>query len=360
MRDLAGDIRDYIDALVAPTDLDEVRASAPAIVSKRSWRRVLAIPTASVVLTALILGFVVLRGRDSASNVQSNDGVTGAGSRPAFLVASDQLDGRLAIYDVATGRRVRYLTDQQPGGGDGWPVASADGRDVYFTRGLGTCAAEIDRVDVSTGAVSTIVRNGDGTPPVSVASLSGDGSRIAYVTGSCDPGQPGSMNVRDLATGDEKRFPILDEAFPLALSPDGRHLAFGHHAQDGSGSGVSILDIDVATSIDQAMAVDVPTTCGSGGLVYESDAALLVATCGPDERGVVIAEFDPSSGARRRTVVEVPGIARAIELRRIESSSDGSALLYQAGSTLFSRSDDGAVAKIDVEAPTTAPDWLSG
>src|SRR5215469_12844701 len=47
--------------------------------------------------------------------------------------------GRLAVYSTANGKRLRFLTAQEPGRAAFNPVFSPDNRTVAFERGAGSC-----------------------------------------------------------------------------------------------------------------------------------------------------------------------------------------------------------------------------
>jgi hypothetical protein len=114
--------------------------------------------------------------------------------------------GRLAWYSTATGKRLRFLTPQGPGGGAFNPVMSADGRTVAFERSTGSCAQVIGSVPVTGGRERVLVptrfsRKGPVVP--SNPAYSSDGRYLGYLTSGCSWWSHDVIHVRNLRTGSE-------------------------------------------------------------------------------------------------------------------------------------------------------------
>lgn len=107
---------------------------------------------------------------------------------PAFFVAvSDRYSARqgVAVYATKTGRLVRYLTPQQPGGGPSDPLLDAAGKTVVYAAGAGSCASDIYRVAVDGRTPPRLLVPGSRGPVLQPA-LAPTGAQIAYVQGHCD------------------------------------------------------------------------------------------------------------------------------------------------------------------------------
>jgi hypothetical protein len=114
--------------------------------------------------------------------------------------------GRLAVYSTADGKRLRFLTAQEPGGGAFNPVISADGRTVAFERGAGSCAATIDAVPSAGGRETVLIptkSGGHGPIVPSSPSYSADGRYLGYLTTGCSVYSDNVIHVRNLGTGHE-------------------------------------------------------------------------------------------------------------------------------------------------------------
>jgi hypothetical protein len=114
--------------------------------------------------------------------------------------------GRLAAYSTANGKRLRFLTAQEPGGGAFNPVLSADGLTVAFERGAGSCAATIDAVPAEGGRETVLIpMKFSGSRPMvpSSPAYSADGRYLGYLTTGCSVSSDDVIHVRNLRTGHE-------------------------------------------------------------------------------------------------------------------------------------------------------------
>src|ERR1700722_10566497 len=114
---------------------------------------------------------------------------SGAGFPASFIgVAPAATPSRLASYAASTGRAIKYLPSQQPGGGVSNPALSANGSTVAFERGQGSCARSIDTVPASGGAQQVLIPiRGTGNSAVipGSPSYSSDGRYLIYDSVRC-------------------------------------------------------------------------------------------------------------------------------------------------------------------------------
>jgi Tol biopolymer transport system component len=169
------------------------------------------------------------------------------GSYLAFVtepVPPEGKRGRLNVLHLSTGERrelvphvwVRRVGDWSPDG-DRILVVGADEtqQDARFRQG-------VYAVDVASGKVTPLL------PDEDWAVWSSDGRGIIYIPG-IEPGLPGQIIYRDLASGEERqvsRDALIANERPLDLSPDRRHLTYLYWGQPGrpGGGGLGILDMD--------------------------------------------------------------------------------------------------------------------
>jgi len=114
--------------------------------------------------------------------------------------------GRLALYSTANGKRLRFLTAQEPGHGAFNPVVSPDGRTVAFERSTGSCAQTIDAVPIDGGRARVLIpMKFSGNRPIlpSSPAYSADGRYLAYLTTGCSVSSHDVIHVRNLHTGRE-------------------------------------------------------------------------------------------------------------------------------------------------------------
>lgn len=107
------------------------------------------------------------------------------GGYPATFVAA--VGGRVAVLDSGTGAVRRYLTDAQPGGGVADLFLDTFGGRVYFTRGTGTCGAEVHSVPLTGGAETVAIPAPAGGRSEN-AVVTGEGGTVAYTTTACSGG----------------------------------------------------------------------------------------------------------------------------------------------------------------------------
>jgi hypothetical protein len=121
-----------------------------------------------------------------------------------FIAIAAVTPTRLAVFSAVTGRRIKFLTTPQPGGGVDAPVLSANGRTVAFERGLGTCAVQIDTMPAKGGrerVLVPIISSGNQVTIATGPSFSTDGRYLLYDTFHCFGPSHARVHLRNLATG---------------------------------------------------------------------------------------------------------------------------------------------------------------
>lgn len=110
-----------------------------------------------------------------------------AGMPPTFF--AETRDHRIAVVSSSTGEVERYLTDPQAGGGAGGFTLSPDGKTLFLSRGDGTCAGHVAKMDLVSGGEEPIPGN---VPPANAVdsglSLRPDGGAVAFSRYHCDTG----------------------------------------------------------------------------------------------------------------------------------------------------------------------------
>jgi hypothetical protein len=120
-----------------------------------------------------------------------------------FIAVSPGSPDRLTVYSASTGRRDKFLTAPEAGGGVFEPALSANGKTVAFSRGSGTCGQRIDTVPANGGRERLLIpMTGSGSAAVipGNASYSADGRYLIYGAFPCN-GAPATVHVRNLRTG---------------------------------------------------------------------------------------------------------------------------------------------------------------
>jgi hypothetical protein len=263
--------------------------------------------------------------------------------RPAQFLA--ELGGRIVVVSAETGRIDRYLTDERPGGGAEEPALSPDGRTVWFSRGVGPCAAHLASVPLGGGKEQKLPGSGEagheGVP------LPRPGRpHIAYARTDCkEPSE--ALIVGDLA-GLEGHGQL--GLVPLAWSRDGTLLL----ATTAEGSEARLLEISESGSIVGNRPLDVVDTSAECRLEVvgfspdDNDGYAALRRCGSGQstrRSLVLLD---QSGRHRKTVVRLP---------RGDDFIDRPAFDPTGHSLLFST----APAQLDDDAPTSDPGislWL--
>ncbi|HVE64870.1 MAG TPA: Gmad2 immunoglobulin-like domain-containing protein [Mycobacteriales bacterium] len=145
------------------------------------------------------------------------------GAYPAQFVAVER--GRLAVFETKSGKRVRFLTEELPGGGVSDPSTTPDGTSVVYVQGEGTCAASIRRVPVDGGDPEVLLRsNGTSVPRQPVLSSLGD---LAYIEELCQREDSQIVVQRSAEGAGPRTIDPGSDGSPsgIAWSADGRTLA---------------------------------------------------------------------------------------------------------------------------------------
>jgi hypothetical protein len=286
--------------------------------------------------------------------------------KPATFFAETK-DQRIAIVSSTNGEVVRYLTDQQPGGGAGGFALSPDGKTLYFSRGLGTCAGQVSKLDLATGTEKALV-----PPPVTSAppptdglehsvvdgevSVRPDGRALAFGRYHCDTRVADLVIVPLQPQGPEVIGPGLGQPLgPRSWTPDGSHVIVG--TQDYNTGGSSWAAVDVAE--DGTIGHSHPITTPSGACRFfihlvNPSSGLLVASKSCGTQGptlqVSLVEFDLSTERVVRTLVDGPA-GQSLGPTTIDAS--GRFLLYE---TDKSRPPDAVISDSNPSPPPH--EWL--
>lgn len=144
----------------------------------------------------------------------------GTPSGDGFVAIRDQ---RVALFEPG-GKLVRFLTEQEPGGGAYAPDVSPDGTKVAWSQGGGTCVLTAKYAPLNGGEPVVI---GGGSGLYGRTTWVGNG-RIAFTHTECGgSGDETTLQLYDLASKKVTTLAPLDDV-PVALgaSPDGKHLAY--------------------------------------------------------------------------------------------------------------------------------------
>jgi len=275
------------------------------------------------VMTAAVLASVALtcgaaavnspRGSAAARNAAASSSARNASAARApttFVAITAAAPTRLARYSATTGRRLKFLTSPEPGGGVGAPELSANGRTVVFVRGDGTCADTIDTVPARGGAERVLIpMTGSGATAAFPfgASLSPDGRYLLYSLTPCADLGHHTLYLRDLRTGRTTRLGRAPQLmFPAAFFDHDRQAAYNPYGF-GKLTIVSLRPLRLSYHIP-------PRGCLYGPLVTPGTGKLLTVTLDCDSL-VKVVDLSPSSLRVTRTIASVAGsCVRALSL----------------------------------------------
>lgn len=309
-------------------------------------RRTLALTAAALALTAC--------GGNSPKSAQPTTSATPSGSTTASATSASPSssatssaapstattfvgtrDGRVAVFDLATGALQKFLTNAEPGGGAQDVVRTADGT-VWWVQGSGTCASSIEVL--RDGKRSTFY--GDG---VSYGlAVSRDGKAVAWLhQHDCTSGFP-ELRVAKPGTTFAKAFempnPPVIQGSP-SWAGDDTHLAY--FLRTGNQGAVHVIDVTRDTRIEQGSSSSAPD-CRWMQPRYRADGRLVVLSCTPDAMGTSAAVLDvaKSSVGPPLFTLQVPND----QVTTFSLSADGRQALLEA---------DGTVSRWDGSAVTT-------
>jgi hypothetical protein len=250
---------------------------------------------------------------------------------PASFVAL--VGKRIAVASTSTGKLLRFLTSANNPNLPGEVALSEDRRWVYFAR-VAWCSppglAGLYRVPFAGGPVTRLTDSNLGRFAVSP-----DGSTLLYLPYRCpDAGHApaGTLTVRDLAHGSERRLPLAgSDLRGIAWGPDNRQVAVLTAAPgDVTRSALWVLDTTtgqarqvrtVATPGSQPIALRWPA--GSGQIVIA-----WVSDLGGSSAESRVLYVDPATGAQTGLVLSKGAGAR---LSSLDVDASGRYLLYVLG-----------------------------
>ena len=224
--------------------------------------------------------------RSTAAAVAADPGRRAAGPPAFFIGLSDPNAPRqgVAVFNTRTGRLVRYLTPQQPGGGASYPLLDPAGRSVVYAVGTGSCGSDIYRVSVDGPARPQLLIRGDSGPLLAPAVAPG-GGRIAYVQGHCDAATEDILARPLTATG---------PAVALYRGAPAEGISGLRWSQDGwlsfittTGQG-AVLHTIPARDGQPVRSLPAPTGCSWSAATWFSD----------DGRARLLASLDCAAGSR--------------------------------------------------------------
>jgi hypothetical protein len=269
----------------------------------------------TVMMAAVLASVALTCGAAAASSPGRSAAVSGsarnasAARAPTTFVAATFLPPtRLALYSATTGRRLKFLTAPEPGGGAGGPELSANGRTVVFTRGDGTCADTIDTVPARGGTERVLIpMTGSGATAAFPfgASLSPDARYLLYSLTPCADLGHHTLYLRDLRTGRTIRLGRVPQLmFPAAFFDHDRQAAYNPY---GKLTIVSLRPLRLRYHIP-------PRGCLYGPLVTPGTGKLLTVALDCDSL-VKVVDLSPSSLRVTRTIASVAGsCVRALSL----------------------------------------------
>lgn len=262
---------------------DEPQALFPEARRRRRRRRVIGIGLL-LLLVAAALAFLG-SGHSAPSHRSARHGVLPrwvplsgtTAAAPAVFVAGDGKGGA-GVYSTATGKLIRTLSPQGPGGPDQQIVLSGDRHSVYFAQPSGPCGGSIVSAPVSGTSAPVAVVSHPGfialAPSADPAS-----SALAWVGETCTPkgGEESStLYVSDLAaqtTDDLGPYSGQVSDNEIAWSSDGRVLAVQ--------SGLTVKVFDVDPSSQDAVSLNVPAECRLTNPAFfpRTDKLAVIRTC---------------------------------------------------------------------------------
>ena len=206
----------------------------------------------------------------------------GSGPDVSSVYARDTVSGTTEHLDKPTGDVTPPAATTSAFASSGQAV-SDDGRFAVFTSGAdGLAADDDDRYnnaylrDVATGALTVVSKGVEGSAEFAV--ISGDGTKVAFVTFGSGLGPPGAY-VYDVATGaltlasradGPNGTPAPEGEFQISFSGDGRRLAFDTSAaldpvhDPGAGSDVYVRDLVAQTTVLVSRINGADTNRGNG------------------------------------------------------------------------------------------------
>ncbi len=234
-------------------------------------------------------------------------------------------DGRVAVFDLASGRLLHFLTPAEPGGGAQDPVRTADGA-LWWVQASGTCSSSIQ---VLRGATRTTFY-ADG---VSYGlAVSADGKAVAWLhQHDCASGFP-ELRVAKPGTAFAKAF-VMPNPPVVIGSPswarDDTHLAY--FLRTGNQGAVHVIDVTRDQRIEDGSAFSAPD-CLWYQPRFRPQGQLVVLSCTPDGMNTRGALLDPAKGTLTGSLFTLPGSNSLVSSFAL--SADGSEALLEAGNVV--------------------------
>ncbi len=188
------------------------------------------------------------------------------------------------------------------------PAVSPDGATVVIGSNAGElgradCPGGLDRVEVGRDDAWSMALTGRDP------AFSPDGRFLAYARASDDCSPPDALAVRELATGEERIWPVAEVGADSVASPswagDSRQLAFVLVDPNGSGTYPWVIDTTTAAGFGDAVRQEQRDGVGWHGYLGATRDFLGYRVPGTTEArtGAVIA-FDPATGETTQTLFE--------------------------------------------------------
>lgn len=253
-------------------------------------------------------------------------------------------DGRVAVFDLATGQLQKFLTTVEPGGGAQDVQRTADGT-VWWVQGSGSCSSSIEAL--RDGKRSTFYADG-----VSYGlAVSRDGKAVAWLhQHDCTSGLP-ELRVARPGTTFAKVFempnPPVVQGSP-SWAGDDTHLAY--FLRTGNQGAVHVIDVTKDARIEQGSSSSAPD-CRWMQPRYRADGQLVVLSCTPDQMRTSAAVLDVAKSSLGPSLFTLP--VPNDQVTTFSLAPDGRSALLEAGDSV-SRWDGSTVTAVrcDCHSPS--------
>jgi hypothetical protein len=253
-------------------------------------------------------------------------GTTTSPAYPADFVGVSA-DGRVTVFNSASGQVLRYLTTVQPGGGVSDLTLSPDGTRAYFTRATGTCSAHIASVAL-TGGPETVAIPAPAGSLVSNPVLIGEGGTVAYLRTVCaGAGQAVVLSSLGGGGGSQTWYATPSNGVELLGFRPGSPQVLLRESAPGSGSQLRLLDTTRPEGSLEAAAPVVrqpPAGCSYSAASWSPTGRIVVGqTCADGSAQVLLLPPSPAVGTPQPFAV----LPRSESPSTVDYDLGGSALL---------------------------------